>query len=479
MNTVRCTLVAMAALTGWPTLFLGQEDSKAAVPSAEAHSKALASVWEVYRAERDKAKTAKDKEAFATKLLEIGRHTENLADRYALLFVARDLSVEAGGPTCLRAVDEMAKTYQIDGAAMKAKAIAACSSSARTSEQARVIAQAGIELIDQAIINDAFPLPELLEKATLSAAQKSRDRELVTRVVALNAKVAEVAQAAAKMKTSLNLLGKNAADPAANLDVGKYRCFLKGEWGKGLPMLALGGDPTIKALAEKELQKELTPDEQVAVGDGWWALAEKERGTSKQTIQSHAAGWYRRALPKLTGLVKARVEKRIGTTPAETRPVTSAEPTEAKNTALKGRLAKIQIMQGGEFVPLQPDVPVTNEGRFLNWSKIPPEFKGFYFLRNKEYQGTTKFQIMSPGTVLMVVTTRWGGGGNASGGWQKEIVTQKDLEAEGWRETGKLDSYWKENRSSQGWIVFARDCKNGESFSYRTEKYLAPVLLLK
>jgi hypothetical protein len=155
-----------------------------------------------------------------------------------------------------------------------------------------------------------------------------------------------------------------------------------------------------------------------------------------------------------------------------------AEPAVGKSDPLRGRFAKVQVLSGGEFVALQGDVPVSTDDRYFHWSNIPTEFKGFRFLRNREQQGTTKFQITSPGIVLVaVIGPRYSG--NSGGGWQKEIVTQKDLEAQGWREIGKLDSRFKDNSNALGWVVFARDCKKGESFSYRTEKYVAPVLLLK
>ena len=40
-------------------------------------------------------------------------------------------------------------------------------------------------------------------------------------------------------------------------------------------------------------------------------LAEKEEGITKTHLQQHAARWYRRALSKLTGVVKRRVEQRL------------------------------------------------------------------------------------------------------------------------------------------------------------------------
>jgi len=36
--------------------------------------------------------------------------------------------------------------------------------------------------------------------------------------------------------------------------VGSYRCFMRNQWNKGIPMLALGNNPALKDLAVKELK---------------------------------------------------------------------------------------------------------------------------------------------------------------------------------------------------------------------------------
>ncbi len=143
-----------------------------------------------------------------------------------------------------------------------------------------------------------------------------------------------------------------------------------------------------------------------------------------------------------------------------------------------GPYAKVVPMLGGRFVVLTDDSTITNDARYFHWAKIPSAYADMMFLRNKSQQGTTKFHVKSAGTVLMAVTTRWSASGRG-GDWQKELVTQKDLESGGWRVCGKLNSYMKENGERHTWILFARSCMQGETFSYRTEKYVAPVLLLK
>jgi hypothetical protein len=100
-------------------------------------------------------------------------------------------------------------------------------------------------------------------------------------------------------------------DGGANLAVGGYYCFFKGNWEKGIPMLALGNDEPLKSLALKEVQGVSDADAQVAVGDGWWALAATSEERVQKQAQGRAAYWYRKALPGLVGLARDKVESRL------------------------------------------------------------------------------------------------------------------------------------------------------------------------
>ena len=83
--------------------------------------------------------------------------------------------------------------------------------------------------------------------------------------------------------------------------MGRHLCFTKGDWANGLPMLALGSDVALKALAAADLQGAATSEGQVKLGDAWWKVA-KQR----------AIYWYARAESGADSqLQKDTLEKRI------------------------------------------------------------------------------------------------------------------------------------------------------------------------
>jgi len=130
-------------------------------------------------------------------------------------------------------------------------------------------------------------------------------KKSVLAIVSAVARDPELSNATSAMQT---LLGKP-DNPAANLTAGKYFCFAKGEWETGLPLLAKGSDPALKALAEKELARPEGGEAQAALAEGWCKLAESARGRQKSSISGHAIAWYEQALPALEALSKTKAEK--------------------------------------------------------------------------------------------------------------------------------------------------------------------------
>jgi len=301
-------IVAVVFLTA--TSAPGQDRLPAPAESAQAD--ALALIKEVYGEEWKDAKTSAQKQALGTKLLKKASESTDDANRYALLKVARDIAAQAGdAELAFRAIDAMASRYAVDAYRLKGATLSRASKSTSSSAQSAAVAKFSLDLVDEAVGKDDFVAAKYLGNLALDAARKGRDGQLVKRAVARNKEVEGIAEAYAQVGDAFVTLMRIPDDPEANLAVGEYHCFVRGDWDRGLPKLALGSDEPLKKLAMKELEEVSGADEQMELGDGWWNLASAREGVAKQQVQGRAAHWYRKALPGLTGLVKDRVEKRL------------------------------------------------------------------------------------------------------------------------------------------------------------------------
>jgi hypothetical protein len=150
-----------------------------------------------------------------------------------------------------------------------------------------------------------YPSPLIRSSGTASRnpAVMTQMRERLGRLEAQAAEFTKVQLMLEKLKTSPE-------DAEANTMVGKYRVFVRGDFETGLPMLAKGSDPALKAIAIAEQKNPTTAEAQKALADQWWDLAGKVP-VAADVCKARAANWYGKAEPNLTGLAKGFVKQRM------------------------------------------------------------------------------------------------------------------------------------------------------------------------
>jgi hypothetical protein len=284
------------------------EDRKP-VPPTDARAAAEQLINELFKDDYAKAKkSAAAKSALAETLFKEGEATkDDQAARFMLFREARDLAAAGGDlQLALRAADTLAAEYALSGPVQKAEVLEKINPA--TATDARAAAELALWALDQAVAADEYEAAARILKAAQPAARKAQSVALVNQVQQRAKELNELKAAYAKAQAAQKTLQTN-PDAEAHLTVGKYVCFVNGAWEKGLPSLAKGSDAKLKALAEKDLEAPTASAEQVELADGWYDVAAGE--TARLQLQLRAAHWYKEALPRLTGLTRTRVEKRL------------------------------------------------------------------------------------------------------------------------------------------------------------------------
>jgi hypothetical protein len=328
----------------------GEAATKAAAPSAEDEAAAAKLVRDVFGEDYAKAKDATTKSALAAKLLQEARSTlDDPAARYVLIKISRDIYAQLGDvEAAMKAADEMAAGYEIDAVKVKTEIIVKAVKGTHTAAQSKGLAEAAADLVDDAARNDDFTAARTLADLALAEARKVREPGLLSEVQTKVQVVEKLAKAYAEIEAANAVLEKAPTDPKANLTVGKHFCFVKGDWEQGVPMLAMGSDPALKAAAEKDLAAEKDSTVRVTVADAWWDVAENQEADVKEQIRQRAVSWYRQAAPLLSGLAAAKAEKRM----REFEQQAAAAGTHAPAEKKKGRTVTGRIFAActGTFV---------------------------------------------------------------------------------------------------------------------------------
>ncbi len=288
-------------------------EGRPAVPSEEARKRASQLMRDTFEAEMAAATTPDTKAQLGKRLLGTAAEiNDDPAGRYVILEAAMGLAADAGDwPTGLNAIDSMARFFAIDAWPKKVDWLASCAESAKQMDQRRSAAAQAFELAQQADEAAQFEIAARLCTLAATEGKKAAPFPLMKQVRGLDAKVNMRLVAFQAYEQAMQKLATDGTNLVANLDAGRYECFVAGNWTAGLVKLAASGDADLQGLAAKELAAPRGPEQQIEVADGWRDLAEEESGLTAANLHRHAADWYEKAIPNATGLLKAKAERRL------------------------------------------------------------------------------------------------------------------------------------------------------------------------
>ena len=282
------------------------------LPEAARLREAETSIRELFKADYAN-RSPSALQALAKKMLaEAEKLQDDPTTRFVLLSESRDLAAQAGdlaGSTA--AIAALERAFEVDAPAMKAAALGLAARAARTPELAKGLPEGYLALIDQAAEADDFELALSIASKADAALRGTPNAASAARIQARAKQVAALRDEVKALEPSAKALQERPDDPAANLAVGLHRCFSRGDWAQGLPLLAKGSDPAVAAAAKAELEAPSDPVQLAATADAWREAGEKRMGALKTRCLSRAAAWYERALPGLIGFPKLKAEAQL------------------------------------------------------------------------------------------------------------------------------------------------------------------------
>lgn len=289
--------------------------SKMAIPDAAATARVMKLVKQVFEKEyADKSPAAKGKLA-GELITEAEKIRSNFDARYVLLAEALSGGLAAGEvDPCKRAIADMEESFKVDAVSMEIET--AGKLAAHSPADAALVGWI-LQLADRHIQDEQYVAARKLLHL-ISSSARTKDPAESMKLKSLEQILVEHD----KVQLAVEKLKHDPADPTANLTAGKFYCFVKRDWPRGLPLLARCSDQKLKDVAQKDLASPSSTSQKYELAGQWWDAA-RDRAHSNLVAQLHerAAYWYGQALPELSGLEKTMAEKRMADVPAESQVV--------------------------------------------------------------------------------------------------------------------------------------------------------------
>jgi hypothetical protein len=308
------------------------------------------------------------------------------AERYMLLMKGAEIAAAAGDLNLsLQGIDTLDADYDIDVLEAKQKLLDKFIAAGKP-DQVAIAIQTAEQLVDQAVAADRFGIAVVLATSASKAVAKSKiptHKEVEERLSRRRHDIHVLEPLYTAAKKAQETLGKTPADPEANLTVGRWLCFYKGDWTTGLPLLAKGGDEKLKSLAQQELKAPTDAEQQAHLGDAWWEVAQKEAGTARDSLHRHAGDIYQTASLNLTSaLRKAAIEKRLAEIANLPHPFVaaatikpSAQTLPSGPSTVPAATADVTQFPRGQWVDVLRLVDIARDRVSGNWHRDANELK--------------------------------------------------------------------------------------------------------
>jgi len=406
------------------------------VPDEAAQGRAAKLIAEIYKPAYDSDKTPQQKDALAKKLLQDGKETSgDPAGRFVLLRTAREVAAKAADwKTAFEAADELGRDYEVDVLDMKTSILTTVAANSQHPFQFKALLDVIGVVLDDAVVSKRFDLSQRLADLGASTVKNSLGPVVTTVPEKRQAVTETVAAAYADGAIAFATLQKNPEDPQANSTAGKLLCIVRNRWDLGLPMLTLGSDEQLKALAGRDLKPPSSTDEEVAMADDWWDFSEKEIGLLHDAAKKRAAHWYRLALSDVKGLKKAAIEKRTANIPPDD--LSDAHPgVKAEELGNPGQFPipdsrrQIVLLNGGDE---SADSSIRNALEWLSRNQLP---SGYWTL-NGPYSNGGEAENETSATALALLAFQGAGDTQLTNGDDKH--NYKQVVKKGWDALLKL-----------------------------------------
>lgn len=278
------------------------------------------------------------------------------------------------------AAERLGREFQTDLLAEKLTAASNALQKTRLPKQLSAIAMMALLLADRAPAEGRYDEARKLASLAVSAGRRAHHHDLIATAERRQAQVRREQEQYSRYQESLERLRQQPDDAEASAAAGLFLCLARGQWRRGLPLLARSGDATLVEIATLEETAGRDPSRRAALADAWTAAAQTQTGPLRTECERQAKYWYDRGLSPEAFTVDRLQAKRAaerqagpGISPARVTPgLDMAMFDGADFQQFRARRVDAQIWHGFGFGSPDPSVPGDYFSiRWTGWLKSP------------------------------------------------------------------------------------------------------------
>lgn len=281
---------------------------------------------------------------FARRMMEMANESSRPEERFVLWRVAAETAARLGEfSMMLEAMESIGREFEVDVHLVAGKLLGRFRPENAAPDQRQSLIEQLLELSARMKNDRQLDLAlQMAEKANELAS--GAPDALRSQVVELTEGIRFLLQRRAEYDRAIAVLTSDRNNSDAHLTTGLWLACQENDWDRALPHFVKGADLALQKAASVELAAVDSPESQLGVADHWWDASRLNSDAGAAgAFRDRALNWYRRCLPGLSGLAKAKAESRIESAcepPAASKPLTPSVPVAAASSKPAARLSK-------------------------------------------------------------------------------------------------------------------------------------------
>jgi hypothetical protein len=254
----------------------------------------------------------------------------------------------------------LAGQFEVDAVQLSLDSLMKAAEGAKAPDQCEALLKKHDELISRCIAADRFELLDGIAESAGKLAAIGLGAQATEAWKGQREELAALYASFAVASGATTTLATMPDDASSHAELGRFLCFVKADWSKGLEHLARASDKALQNAAEQERKLKEGKIGPLAVGEVWWEVASSLDGRMRANCLARAKEHYEAALATAAGLDKALAVRRlaeIDVQSAQKTVRTTRPPPEAHAAKFTGQ-SYVEIRNSTGAVNLNADFTI-------------------------------------------------------------------------------------------------------------------------